>query len=113
MLKSIGQIKSALNRFKLDLDNLSESYDRRMRNASNSTTNKDIADLKNFKKKEQDKKQKSKGQIVAITSNLWDTVILITHGIQKGVKSTEPITDFSNICTKDYKVKNVFEINHP
>lgn len=112
LLKSIGQIKTALHRYKVELDNMSESYEKRMRNVSMMSTERNIADPKSYLKKDK-KTPKSKGKIVAITSSLWDTVILITHGIQKSVKSTEVTKDFSNIGPKDYKVKNIFEINHP
>lgn len=50
---------------------------------------------------------------ISITSDLWETVILITSGIQTSVKSTEDHYEFNSISPRDYTLRNKFEIFHP
>lgn len=64
-------------------------------------------------KLKKDIQEETKVKIFPLTSELWESVILITSGIETSVRATEEIKKFSSIYKGDYNLKNQFEITHP
>lgn len=123
ILKNYESLKTGFSKlslimfeYKHDIDTMLQEFNRKMENLSR----KSQRNQQNYLKKSDQSLsksgpslEKSKTQIVNITSNLWEIVMMITNGIQTSVKATENIQDYATIFERDYKVKNKFELSHP
>ena len=113
----MDKLRFAIENFQAKLENLIEDYDSKMKEEqkANRKKRKNVPGM--FKEPGQEKSKKRKsggsGELVSITSKLWETVIVITNGIDQSVRSTDDVFDYLSISPKDYSLKNTFEIAHP
>lgn len=113
LLKVYKKTRKDIFAFSASLQNLTEEFNKKMKHLSEDSKEKiGIKQRLDHEYNRQINTSNSKN-IVSITSNLWQTVMLITNGIETSLNACEDITEFSDISSRDYNLKNSFEIYHP
>ena len=116
----VFELRHALSSFKHSLDLLTEEFDRKMKEQIQKNKKQfskqhhlDRIEDEFVDDSEDGSENNNNAKEVTITSELWETVILMTSGIEYSVNSVGSGVDFYTISDQDYRLKNTFEISHP
>ena len=108
-------LHSYIEEFKASVEALYFEFNRKMNDLTKKHHNKyhHFGDRKSSRESSNDTGlQRKNTQIVSITSNLWETVVFITNGIERAVHATEVLKNLEGLAKGDYVCKNTFQIAH-
>lgn len=98
--------------FKNSFEILISEFEKKMKELTEKEKSKRKRNNLNLVKFKEDIQEETETKILPLNSNLWESVILITNGIETSVNATEEIRNFSSISPGDYNLKNNFQIFH-
>lgn len=127
LLTKVNCLKQSLDEYRSFMTDVLNKYSKKVKNVKkNLKRNKEESFTNRYNLSQDFIRSRSKGSMlrsnhkmdtdakkVTSASDLWQTVMLLTHGIETSVKAVGEIRDISNITVRDYDLKNTFEISHP